>query len=111
MKDKNEIKKMAIRAENIGNKAQARTLWDLYYGRPFREGRGVVEQTLKENLGQDVNYEDLPSVINNHTGYSHPNSANWEHDNTGCISNYSGMSDMIDSANAEHDGWEEGYDY
>jgi hypothetical protein len=55
--------------------------------------------------------EDLPVVIINHTGYGHNNSANWEHDNTGCISNYSGCADIMLSAEAEHADWTEGYDY
>jgi hypothetical protein len=55
--------------------------------------------------------DDLPSVITNHTGYSHDNSANWEHDDTGCQSNYSGCADMMLSAEAEHGDWSEGYDY
>lgn len=55
--------------------------------------------------------EDLPKVITNFNGYEHSNSANWEHDDTGCLNNYSGCADMMYSADAEHSGWEEGYDY
>lgn len=55
--------------------------------------------------------DDLPQVVTNHTGYGYANSANWEHDDTGCDSNYSGCADMLYSAEAEHSGWEEGYDF
>ncbi|MDC2890379.1 hypothetical protein [Psychrosphaera algicola] len=55
--------------------------------------------------------DDEPKVISNYNGYGHPNSSNWEHDDTGCINNYAGCEDMSLSAEAEHSGWEEGYDY
>ena len=55
--------------------------------------------------------EDLPRVVSNHTGYGHDNSANWEHDDTGGASNYSGCQDMMWSAEADHADWTEGYDY
>jgi hypothetical protein len=50
--------------------------------------------------------EDLPSTVTNHTGYTHGNSANWEHGDTGCARNYSGCQDMMWSADRT-----EGYDY
>lgn len=55
--------------------------------------------------------EDLPKVVTNLTGYGHDNSANWEHDDTGCESNLSGCIDIMWSAEAEHADWTEGYDY
>lgn len=51
------------------------------------------------------------SVVSNHTGYPHSNSHDWEHDDTGAQSNYSGVADEFDNAQAEHEGWTPGYDY
>lgn len=50
-------------------------------------------------------------IITNHTGYQHANSSSWEHDDTGDVSNYSDCADDLLNAEAEHEGWEEGYDY
>lgn len=54
---------------------------------------------------------DLPKIITNHSSYHNNDSANWEHDDTGSYHNYSGCADIAFSAEAEHCGWEEGYDY
>jgi hypothetical protein len=62
----------------------------------------------KENIYLE---DDTPKVLTNHTGYEHDNSANLEHDDTGCQSNYSGCADTLYSAEAEHSGCEEGYDF
>ncbi|MCY7306986.1 MAG: hypothetical protein LH632_12730 [Rhodoferax sp.] len=35
----------------------------------------------------------------------------WEHDDTGNQQNYSGCYDDIMDPIAEHEGWQEGYDY
>lgn len=51
------------------------------------------------------------TVVVNHTGYSQQGSYNWEHDDTGSINNYSGCEDDMLSPEAEHEGWEDGYDY
>ena len=51
------------------------------------------------------------TIISNHTGYRHPGSPGWEHDDTGCENNYSGCDDDLTNAKAEHEGWSEGYDY
>ncbi|MBZ0330997.1 hypothetical protein KZO25_11790 [Halomonas sp. ANAO-440] len=50
-------------------------------------------------------------VIGNHSGYPYSGSENFEHDDTGCILNYSGVEDIIFSSFAENNNWEEGYDY
>ena len=50
-------------------------------------------------------------ILSNHTGYLSPGSENWEHDNTGSAQNYSGCYDDMMNAIAEHEGWQEGYDY
>lgn len=60
---------------------------------------------------ENPNQEDTPLVIGNHSGYGYPGSANFEHDDTGAAMNYSGVEDEMLSATAEHDGWQEGYDY
>lgn len=59
----------------------------------------------RENPFQD----DLPLVVTNSTGYA--GGENYEHDHTGSEMNASGCMDEMYSAAAEHDGWEEGYDY
>lgn len=56
-------------------------------------------------------HEDSRSVVGNHSGYGHEGAANFEHDDTGGLHNYSGMEDELFSAAADNDGWEEGYDY
>lgn len=50
-------------------------------------------------------------IVGNASGYSYKGSENFEHDDTGCEHNFSGMEDEINSANAEHEDWQEGYDY
>jgi len=50
-------------------------------------------------------------VVVKHAGYGHNNSANLEHDDTVCVSNYSDCADIMLSAEAEHADWTEGYDY
>ncbi|MEX0903278.1 MAG: hypothetical protein WDZ76_11200 [Pseudohongiellaceae bacterium] len=50
-------------------------------------------------------------VVGNRSGYLKEGSENFEHDDTGDVHNYSGVEDAINSANAEHEGWEEGLDY
>jgi hypothetical protein len=66
----------------------------------------------------DENIEDYSrsqsgdvNIVSNHTGYPHVNSANWEHDDTGSLSNYSGCVDDYENAEAEHKGWQKGYDH
>lgn len=51
------------------------------------------------------------AVSANYTGYAHEGSHSWEHDNTGNVDNYSGCEDDVLNAEAEHEGWEDGYDY
>lgn len=71
---------------------------------PAEQARGRLVP-LKENPLQD----DLPLVVGNRTGYE--GGENFEHDDTGAAMNASGCEDEMFSAAAEHDGWEEGYDY
>jgi hypothetical protein len=54
--------------------------------------------------------EERP-YVSNHSGYSHKGSENWEHDDTGCLMNYSAMDDMMNEPLRIHEGWESGYDY
>ncbi len=76
-----------------------------------------MNNNSKFELNEDVAAGYSPSqsgdisIISNHTGYSHANSSSWEHDDTGDLSNYSGCVDDIMNAEAEHQGWEAGYDY
>ena len=55
--------------------------------------------------------KDQPPILSNHTDYKHPGSESWEHDDTGNIQNYSGCYDDVMNPIAEHEGWQEGYDY
>ena len=65
------------------------------------------------------NYSGLPllgnteeaAVTANHSIYGYKGSENYEHDDTGCIHNYSGVEDDVFSAFADNEGWSEGYDY
>lgn len=56
-------------------------------------------------------WADEKQVLSNHTGYGHVGSENFEHDDTGSLMNYSGCADDILTATAEHEDWQEGYDY
>jgi len=55
--------------------------------------------------------EDRQLIVSNHTGYDHQGSSNFEHDDTGAEGNFSGVEDEFNSAEAEHEGWQEGFDY
>lgn len=56
-------------------------------------------------------WADEKQVVSNNTGYGYEGSENFEHDDTGCLMNYSGCADDMLTAMAEHEDWEEGYDY
>ena len=56
-------------------------------------------------------FDDDGYIPSNHSIYGYKGSENYEHDDTGCIHNYSACEDMIFDAICEHDGWQEGYDY
>jgi hypothetical protein len=55
--------------------------------------------------------KDREPIISNHTGYGYKGSENFEHDNTGSVMNYSGVEDEVNDATADHEGWQDGYDY
>lgn len=55
--------------------------------------------------------KDREPILSNHTGYGYKGSENFEHDDTGSQMNYSGVEDDVNNAIADHEGWEEGYDY
>ncbi|HBN8522162.1 hypothetical protein ACIUV2_25060 [Pseudomonas aeruginosa] len=50
-------------------------------------------------------------VVGKLTGYTSKGSDNFEHDDAASQMNYSGVEDDVFSAEAEHDGWQEGYDF
>jgi len=56
-------------------------------------------------------HPDEYRIISNHSGYGCEGGENFEHDDTGCLHNYSGVEDDIFSSYAEHEDWQEGYDY
>ncbi len=78
---------------------------------------------IESQLAEDTTVSGVPgeeysrsqsgdtAVVINHTGYPHANSESWEHDDTGDIGNLSGCADDMLNAEAEHEGWESGYDY
>jgi len=68
-------------------------------------------QSIDEVEGYSPSQSGDVKIITNHTGYTHSNSSSWEHDDTGDQNNYSGFADDMINAEAEHEGWEEGYDY
>ena len=53
---------------------------------------------------------DQRPIVADHTGYG-KGGESWEHDDTGSIQNYSGCYDDMMNPIAEHEGWQEGYDY
>lgn len=53
--------------------------------------------------------EERAPVVANHS--KHPDGHNYEHDDNGSLMNYSGVEDEMNNAQADHEGWEEGYDY
>jgi hypothetical protein len=50
-------------------------------------------------------------VVTNYTGYGYEGSENFEHDTNASLVNASGCADDIFTAIAEHEDWQEGYDY
>jgi len=75
----------------------------------------VVNNGPSDDEGEDdvSNQQTRPDIVimTNHTGYTHIGSQNWEHDDTGAASNYSGVMDITLNAQADHEGWQAGYDY
>jgi len=63
------------------------------------------EENVSRSQSGDVYF------VANHTAYQYKGGENYEHDDTGGESNYSGCVDDVYNAQAEHDGWQEGYDY
>lgn len=75
-----------------------------------------IEDHLKELNksvpdSEKIEPESEHKVVSNHSGYGYKGSENYEHDDTGSLNNYSGVVDEFDSAESEHEGWDEGYDY
>jgi hypothetical protein len=52
---------------------------------------------------------DEACIVGNHTGYK--GGENYEHDDNGSLMNFSGVEDDMLSAEANHNGWDDGYDY
>ncbi|WP_422450679.1 MULTISPECIES: hypothetical protein [unclassified Endozoicomonas] len=75
-----------------------------------------IEDFLKEENNKIDDSEKIEpasehKVVSNHSGYSYEGSENYEHDDNGSLHNYSGVVDEFDSAESEHEGWENGYDF
>jgi len=69
-----------------------------------------VADVMEKNQTISPRPEKTP-IVSNHTGYPHEGSENFEHDDTGDKMNYSGVEDEFNNAQAEHEGWQEGYDH
>lgn len=70
--------------------------WDLHV--TASAGSAVETDTI-------TGLDDHPIVVSNHSGYDMEGSANFEHDDNGCLHNYSGVEDDVFSAFADNDGW------
>lgn len=70
-----------------------------------REDLGLESQTPQERR------HERSSIVANHTGYDCAGGENFEHDDTGSQMNYSGVEDEVNNALADHEGWQEGFDY
>ena len=68
------------------------------------------EHFTPSNNESSAKRDRLP-IVSNHTGYQQNGGEGWEHDDTGSQQNYSGCYDDIMDPIAEHEGWQEGYDY
>ena len=53
---------------------------------------------------------EAPQILSDYTRYGRGGES-WEHDNTGHVQNLSGCWDDMMTPIAEHEGWQEGYDY
>ncbi len=63
------------------------------------------DEDVSRSQSGDVNF------VANNTAYPYKGGENYEHDDTGGESNFSGCADDVYNAHAEHEGWQEGYDY
>ena len=71
----------------------------------------LTQHAIDLGLAHDLNPSNEYTVVGNHSGYGYKGSENFEHDNTGGIHNYSSMEDQVLSAFADHEDWQEGYDF
>lgn len=102
---KRDIRKLIAQFLETGNQA------DFYKpprvpDPPWHSARGPAARV---GTKLEARNEGEVRVISNYTGYA--GGANFEHDDTGGLMNYSGSEDEIFSAVADHDGWDSGYDY
>ncbi len=74
------------------------------------ESPNEIAEIMEQNQTVSPKKEKT-SIVSNHTGYPHEGSENFEHDDTGSSMNYSGVEDELNKAKAEHEDWQEGYDY
>jgi hypothetical protein len=91
------------------------------YSNIFEEDLGTFIRQVSEILSREDGAlssprvrpggKDREPILSNHTVYGYKGSENFEHDDTGSIMNYSGVEDDVNNAIADHEGWEEGYDY
>ena len=66
---------------------------------------------MNEIFDKDMNEIDENQFLSNHSSYEYEGSENFEHDDNGCLMNYSGCYDQIMHAFVMNENWEEGYDY
>jgi|GEM_PF-3831337 len=67
----------------------------------------------QQQMNKDGQLVDLDekTVVSNYSGYRYSGSENYEHEDNASVHNYSGVEDDVFSAIAEHEDWQEGYDY
>ena len=70
----------------------------------------AIQKVMEDNQTVVGGQEKKP-YISNYTVYGYDGSQNFEHDDTGCLMNYSGCEDDVFNAISEHEDWQEGYDY
>lgn len=69
------------------------------------------DDTFVPSRNESLTKKDRTPIVSNHTGYRAPGSESWEHDDSGGQQNFSGCFDDALDPIAEHEGWQEGYDY
>ena len=85
---------------------------DTFVNRKSSEYWEGEEHPLRSGVQPSVpTWADEKRVVTNHSGYGYKGSENFEHEDNGSLMNYSGCVDDTWTAIAEHEDWQEGYDY
>lgn len=68
------------------------------------------DDEFNTSQNESASQREQRPIVADHTGYGQGGEG-WEHDATGDRQNYSGCYDDVMNPIAEHEGWQEGYDY